>query len=912
MDKSRANLPIAAALGGLAVLLLARAAGAQAPPQDLANLSPLFTETVQAAPAHLDALARTFEAAQLPLVAAAVAEAERNGAAPDEGAYRALVRWQFWMGKKLDPQNGGLWREVPAALHAHSQLDGRTGSLLPALQLVYAQALGEMAARRGLAFDALVWWRERALVQRRLMLELYDVQSGGYGARDSSGRRVEEPLGLGAFLPVAFDAPVVRTRAAAIAESLLVGSDPRASETQRTGRMTRLLDPEASWPRQPGLRVMRADQTADLLAASLADILDPDLASQVVRALRAHGVTPQPRIPLTLGDASLTAPLHAGRAPQLSRTRCMLELLVRALVLTPQERDAAVAQFDALQAQGVAATDSLALALHGMVERWRTLDPLERRTRNAALRQATPQPNGDAKMAAFGWRDEDLVKWTGDALDRIAEDAIDLLRGTGRDPDYAAQLLPHVAARGTPITLHVRYRSGQDATNAIDTAWWFAWTNGTALTTPQSVLLGQSGDLELRGQLPPPPDRTGFWWLVLRGPDGRPADAPAVSVVEAIVASVRAAGQESDPPRTLFVVEVTNQVEVPQPARFEVLAPPEWLVEPRADVSFTLDPQQTARWTVQLSPRSAVPPGTYPVKWRFHDDRRLVSTLETPVPMHLRWLTVGPFESQAKGPNDISRLVAAISQRFGPEGPIDLGQPHTTLDGPSTWRHLPSNALEETGYVTLARAQDKPGVWYALTGIATSSREVTAFLEADGPAVLRVNGEEAARTEGLKRSSSGDVAMRAGTNYVLVKAVGGGGRPARFRLRLGDADQGPLHAVSNDLEHLLDGYAYIAGHPELPVTAAEQARTEFRLVPITFVDPAAGTVAVVGSFNGWSPAATPMTKLEDGRWRAEIRLNPGSFEYKLAVNGARWISDPENPASVPDGFGGRNSVLKIE
>jgi hypothetical protein len=351
---------------------------------------------------------------------------------------------------------------------------------------------------------------------------------------------------------------------------------------------------------------------------------------------------------------------------------------------------------------------------------------------------------------------------------------------------------------------------------------------------------------------------------------------------------------------------------VPQEARFEVLAPPEWLVEPRADVRFSLDPQQTASWVVQLSPRSSLPPGTYPVKWRFHDDRRLVSTLETRVPVHLRWLTVGPFESSATGANDISGLLTALAQRNSPEGSVDLGQPHTTVDGQSTWRHLPAAQLEENGYVTLARAQDRPGVWYALTGIATSSRDVTAMLESEGPALLRVNGEEVARTEGFRRSAAGELTMRTGTNYVVVKAVGGGGRPVRFRLKLSDADQGSLHAVSNDLEHLLDGYAYVGGRSELAITPEEQARTEFRLVPITFVDPQAATVAVVGSFNGWSPAATPMTQLEDGRWRAEIRLNPGRFEYKLAVNGARWVADPENPASVPDGFGGRNSVLKIE
>ncbi len=70
-------------------------------------------------------------------------------------------------------------------------------------------------------------------------------------------------------------------------------------------------------------------------------------------------------------------------------------------------------------------------------------------------------------------------------------------------------------------------------------------------------------------------------------------------------------------------------------------------------------------------------------------------------------------------------------------------------------------------------------------------------------------------------------------------------------------------------------------------------------------------VAVAGSFNGWSKEATPLHADESGVYRAAVPLEPGSYSYKFVVDG-EWAIDEKNPLHEPDGFGGTNSLLKIE
>lgn len=82
-------------------------------------------------------------------------------------------------------------------------------------------------------------------------------------------------------------------------------------------------------------------------------------------------------------------------------------------------------------------------------------------------------------------------------------------------------------------------------------------------------------------------------------------------------------------------------------------------------------------------------------------------------------------------------------------------------------------------------------------------------------------------------------------------------------------------------------------------------------VPVTFTHaaPGAGKVCLAGEFNSWSDSANPMAN-KDGTWTLTLDLAPGDYPYKFVVDGA-WKQDADNPAAVPDGFGGNNSVVKV-
>jgi len=72
----------------------------------------------------------------------------------------------------------------------------------------------------------------------------------------------------------------------------------------------------------------------------------------------------------------------------------------------------------------------------------------------------------------------------------------------------------------------------------------------------------------------------------------------------------------------------------------------------------------------------------------------------------------------------------------------------------------------------------------------------------------------------------------------------------------------------------------------------------------------ANVVYLAGTFNNWSPTAWAM-KLVDGVWTYEAELKPGTYQYKFVIDGKTWKEDPEAPAYVDDGFGGKNGIFTL-
>ena len=95
-----------------------------------------------------------------------------------------------------------------------------------------------------------------------------------------------------------------------------------------------------------------------------------------------------------------------------------------------------------------------------------------------------------------------------------------------------------------------------------------------------------------------------------------------------------------------------------------------------------------------------------------------------------------------------------------------------------------------------------------------------------------------------------------------------------------------------------------------PAAAVEQT---FRLDTSEWHDQPR-SVAVAGTFNGWSQTADALRETSDRRWTATLDLEPGVHRYKFVVDGERWITDPQfsdTTLEEADGHGGVNSAVLV-
>lgn len=99
-----------------------------------------------------------------------------------------------------------------------------------------------------------------------------------------------------------------------------------------------------------------------------------------------------------------------------------------------------------------------------------------------------------------------------------------------------------------------------------------------------------------------------------------------------------------------------------------------------------------------------------------------------------------------------------------------------------------------------------------------------------------------------------------------------------------------------------------AVRPDTIAPAASATRVQFVLVA-----PGASAVSLVGDFNGWNAAATPLRPTgQGGMWTVEVPLDAGRYTYSFVVDGARWLRDPAAPAAPGDDFGRPSSVILVQ
>ena len=94
---------------------------------------------------------------------------------------------------------------------------------------------------------------------------------------------------------------------------------------------------------------------------------------------------------------------------------------------------------------------------------------------------------------------------------------------------------------------------------------------------------------------------------------------------------------------------------------------------------------------------------------------------------------------------------------------------------------------------------------------------------------------------------------------------------------------------------------------DIPVIDLKEERIEF----YTYIANAK-SVSLAGDFNNWKQDEVILKPFKDDIWRVELPLlPPGEYEYKFCIDNQWWQEDVSNAYRVPDGYGGWNSVFKI-
>ncbi len=102
-----------------------------------------------------------------------------------------------------------------------------------------------------------------------------------------------------------------------------------------------------------------------------------------------------------------------------------------------------------------------------------------------------------------------------------------------------------------------------------------------------------------------------------------------------------------------------------------------------------------------------------------------------------------------------------------------------------------------------------------------------------------------------------------------------------------------------------------------PATAAAPAANDDRAArPVAqqfvFQNRTAHSVALVGDFNGWNPAAAPLVRVPgSGLWSVTVTLTPGRHAYAFIVDDSQWTLDPRAPTERDRDLGSPESVILV-
>jgi hypothetical protein len=174
----------------------------------------------------------------------------------------------------------------------------------------------------------------------------------------------------------------------------------------------------------------------------------------------------------------------------------------------------------------------------------------------------------------------------------------------------------------------------------------------------------------------------------------------------------------------------------------------------------------------------------------------------------------------------------------------------------------------------------------------------------------------------LRRATATDPAVKARIMIAVRSAQRGTGllrawqwlrAPRTLRI----SPLGGLAAVAAGITALLLLHALPAPTPApaaAPATDSGQSQVAMqpRIVQFVLVAPTASHVALVGDFNNWDAAATPLRQASaEGVWSVMLPLTPGRHLYAFVVDDSKWVPDPSAARAPEDDFGAPNSVIMV-
>jgi hypothetical protein len=304
-----------------------------------------------------------------------------------------------------------------------------------------------------------------------------------------------------------------------------------------------------------------------------------------------------------------------------------------------------------------------------------------------------------------------------------------------------------------------------------------------------------------------------------------------------------------------------------------------------------------AQLNVNVAVPSRMRPGAFPFFMKLYGDGIEQGVISGHMFKHYQWLFVGPFAATEGG----------LDKVYPPERGINLHASYKGAIRQVSWMALPESSYRDHGMLDLTPLIPQVSTGFLYTVIKTEwPKQTTISFESTAPAVIFINGSEVVRLEEptLGQRQRIPVSLAEGMNAVLIKLHSADHKRVYFQL--GDEEDLTPDEFINSLTSLVDGYGDLVAR-----AAGHDNDTAQQVVTLTYSNPSARSVSVIGSFNGWSPINAGMRRNNRGDWELSLHLLPGRYSYRFLLNDQEQVLDPQTSDREPDGYGGENSILVV-